>query len=324
MKELFMVGKVTPNTMLSASRLPAVMGYSKYRSPNDELSFSIDALGGKEPEDIGNEAMQWGNHLEPIVLRECAKRLHATNLQTEFIDAFFHPNLPLCCSLDGTADGMGATITSNPEHGIYVVGQDDITLDGPGILEAKVTKMAPEDVLPLYRGPIQLQAQMDITGAKWGAVAVLYQASELRIFLFAPHESTIRAIHLAALDFQRRLNTWTSEKHIDYYPPVNSEDANRTWPDGTPETVFLAGEFEQYARDIHEAKQDIKQCEAIINDRETKIKEAMQQATQAKIGKYTVSWPMRSYKATEERIVPAKAAYSVRQSTLTVKENKEL
>lgn len=44
-----MVGKVTPDTMLSASRLPAVMGYSKYRSPNDELLATIDALNGIEP-----------------------------------------------------------------------------------------------------------------------------------------------------------------------------------------------------------------------------------------------------------------------------------
>ncbi len=93
---------------------------------------------------------------------------------------------------------------------------------------------------------------------------------------------------------------------------------------GTPETGILAGDFEKYARDIYEAKQDIKQSEAIINDRETKIKEAMMQATKANIGKYTVTWPMRSYKAAEERVVPAKEAYSVRQSSLTIKENKDL
>ena len=32
-----MVSKVTPDTMMSASRLTAVMGLSKYRTPNDEL-----------------------------------------------------------------------------------------------------------------------------------------------------------------------------------------------------------------------------------------------------------------------------------------------
>ena len=169
-----------------------------------------------------------------------------------------------------------------------------------------------------------MQAQMDIVGAKWGAVAVLYQASKLRIFLFAPHEGTLRAIGVATTEFQRRLDIWKEQKHIEYYPPQDSSDADRMWAEGTPETVILAGDFENYARDIHEAKQDIKQCEAIINDRETKIKEAMMQATKANVGKYTVSWPMRSYKATEERVVPAKEAYTTRQSSLTIKENKDL
>lgn len=319
-----MVGKVTPNTMLSASRLPAVMGFSKYRSPNDELSASIDALGNKEPEDISNEAMDWGNTLEPVVIRECAKRLNLTEFNDIHTEAYFHKTLPLCCSLDATAIGTGATIESSADHGIFVIGQDSITLDGIGVIEAKVTSMSPEENLPLYRGPIQLQAQMDIIGAKWGAVAVLYQASKLRIFLFAPHEGTLRAIGVAATEFQRRLDIWKEEKHIEYYPPQSSADADRMWAEGTPETVILAGDFEQYARDIYEAKQDIKQSEAIINDRETKIKEAMMQATKANIGKYTVSWPMRSYKATEERVVPAKEAYTTRQSTLTIKENKDL
>lgn len=317
-----MVGKVTPNTMLSASRLPAVMGYSKYRSPNDELSFSIDALGGKEPVDIGNEAMDWGNQLEPIVLTESAQRLGLANLETEFPEAFYHPTLPLCCSLDGKVDGSNATIKTNEGHGIYVVGKEEIILEGHGILEAKVTKMAPEDVLPLYRGPIQLQAQMDITGAKWGAVCVLYQASELRIFIFDRHEATIKAIEHAALDFQRRLDIWKQHKHIEYYPPVNSEDANRTWQDGTPETVFLEGEFEKWAAEIHDKKQEIKKLEAEIDQNETRIKEAMQTATKAKVGKFDVSWPMRTYKATAERIVPAKDAYTIRQSNLTIKEAK--
>ena len=75
-------------------------------------------------------------------------------------------------------------------------------------------------------------------------------------------------------------------------------------------------------RDIVEAKQDIKQCEALIDDREKQIKAAMQTATKAEVGRWEVSWPMREYKATQDRVVKGKAAYSVRQSTLTVKEKK--
>jgi predicted phage-related endonuclease len=317
-----MVGKVTPDSMLSASRLPAVMGYSKYRSPNDELSASIDALGNKETPFVTNEAMDWGNRTEAMILEEAAVRLGVSNLITQHPEAYFHKLLPLACSLDATADGNGLCIGSDPEKGIMVMDGDVITLEGMGILEAKLTSVAPEHTPALYRGPIQLQAQMDITGAKWGALAVLYRGTELRIFLFKPHEGTLRAISDATLDFQRRLDIWKADGHIDYYPPVNSADANRTWGQADEQTVSLGGEFETWVRDIVEAKADIKQCESIIDDREAKIKAAMQTATKAEVGRWEVSWPVRNYQATQDRIVKGKAAYSVRQSTLTVKEKK--
>jgi predicted phage-related endonuclease len=214
-------------------------------------------------------------------------------------------------------------VQNNPDLGIIVMDSDTITLEGRGVLEAKLTSVPPEHSPALYRGPIQLQAQMDITRAKWGALAVLYRGTELRIFLFKPHDQTLRAIEKATLDFQRRLDIWKADRHIDYYPPVNSDDANRTWGAGEDVTVHLAGEFEQWARDIHEAKQDIKQCEEIIDDREKRIKEAMQTATKADCGKYQISWPMRHYKATTERVIPAKEGYSIRQSSLTIKEKKQ-
>jgi predicted phage-related endonuclease len=317
-----MVGKVTPDTMMSASRLPAVMGHSKYRSPNDELRATIESINGIDSPFQQNEAMNWGNTFEKTILVEAANRLNVSNLQTNHPEPFFHKLLPLACSLDATADGNGLSIGSDSEKGIMVMDGDSILLEGKGILEAKLTSVAPEHSPALYRGPIQLQAQMDITGAKWGALAVLYRGTELRIFLFKPHKGTLRAIADATLDFQRRLDIWKADRHIDYYPPVNSSDADRTWGQGEEAAVQLGGEFETWVRDIIEAKQDIKQCESIIDDREKKIKAAMQTASKATIGSYQVSWPMRNYQATQDRVVKGKAAYSVRQSSLTVKEIK--
>jgi hypothetical protein len=317
-----MVGKVTPDTMLSASRLPAVMGYSKYRSPNDELSASIDALGNKEVPFVTNEAMEWGNTFEAAILEGAAVRLGVSNLITQHPEPYFHPLLKLACSLDATADGSGITVANDPDKGIMVMDGDVITLEGTGVLEAKLTSVAPEHSPALYRGVIQLQAQMDITGAKWGALCVLYRGTELRIFLFKPHPPTLRAIDAATLDFQRRLDIWKMDRHIEYYPPVNSADANRTWGQADEQTVSLGGEFETWANDIDRARGDIKYCQEIIDDREAKIKAAMMTATKADVGRYEISWPMRNYQATQDRIVKGKAAYSVRQSTLTVKEKK--
>ena len=77
-----MAGKLTDNKAMSASRLPGLMGFSKYSTPNDELQFSINAIDGKERPDIGNEAMGWGNTLEPVILIEAAKRLGISREQS--------------------------------------------------------------------------------------------------------------------------------------------------------------------------------------------------------------------------------------------------
>ena len=93
-----MSGKKTPTTMMSASRLPSLLGLSKYMTPNDELHLSISALKGELNNFEQNEAMAWGDRLEEIILLETSKRLQLTDLQTEFSSAFYHATLPLSAS----------------------------------------------------------------------------------------------------------------------------------------------------------------------------------------------------------------------------------
>jgi predicted phage-related endonuclease len=316
-----MVSKVTPDTMLSASRLPAVMGMSKYQTANDELKYSINALQGGEREDITNEAMNWGNTMEPYILQEAAKRLELADLVTKYPEPKFHDVLPLCCSLDGTGMGIGQVVTTQPEKGIYVVGQDSIVLDGMGVLEAKLTSGKPEDMPPLWRGPIQLQAQMDIVKAKWGCVATLYGGTELRIFLFAPHEDTLDAIDRACTVFQKKLDFWKETGGIDYYPPQDSDDANNIWPKALEELepVPLGHQASILAETILRCKEEIKFHEHQINTTEAELKALMKDNGIAQAGDYIIKWGMRSYRAQPEKIVPAKEAYVIRQSNLSIK-----
>ena len=317
-----MVSKVTPDTMLSASRLPAVMGLSKYQTPNDELLYSINALQGKERPDIENEAMRWGNAMEGMILTEAARRLELVDLITEHPEAKFHEALPLCCSLDGTAVGTGQVVYSDPTKGIYVVGQDSIVLDGMGVIEAKLTSNRPDDIPPLWRGPVQLQAQMDIVKAKWGCVATLYGGTELRIFLFAPHEDTLDEIDRVTTVFQQKLDFWKETGGIDYYPPQDSKDADRIWPAASEELepIPLGNTVEGWAKQILDNKQEIADLQAQNEILEVQIKEQMQDNGMAIAGNYLIKWGMRSFKAQPEKVIPAKEAYLVRQTTLTIKE----
>jgi hypothetical protein len=319
-----MVGKVTPDDMASASLLPAIMGLSKYASPNDALLGCIDAIEGRPRPDIGNEAMAWGNALEPHILKESCLRLGLDNLDLAHDKPYFHHFLRLACSLDGTALGRGQLIQHEPEKGIYVLGANSITLDGLGVMEAKLTASDVEDQPPLWRGPVQLQAQMAITGSLWGAVCTLYRGVALRIYLFSPHEVTLKAIEAAVADFEKRLTSYRETKAIDYYPPIDSADANRAWPTALDESepLWLPAADEALILDLENERDKIRLAEKRIDEIETALKEKMKEHPMAVAGKYEVRWPMRHYKAQPERVVAATEARSVRQSTLKIKERK--
>jgi predicted phage-related endonuclease len=315
-----MAGKLTDDKHMSASRLPGLLGFSRYSTPNDELQFSINAIDGKERPDIGNEAMGWGNTLEPVILIEAANRLGITDYDTQIGQAFTHSSVPISCSLDGVGIGNGQTIVTNTKDGIYVVGQDSIVLDGPGVLEAKLTKTMPEDVPHLARGPIQLQGQMLVTGHKWGAVCVLYQGIELRVFLFAPHYDTQKEIVKSVLAFDHKLKTYQKTGVIDWYPPESSKELDRIYPLSNRLEVELPVNITDVAKGILENKAAIRAAEASIEEAEMLIKETLGQAERGRAGNYVITWPMRNFKAAPERYTPAKVAYTIRQSTLTIKE----
>lgn len=325
-----MVGKVTRDDQASASMLPAIMGYSPFQSPNDSLLACIRAIKGEPREELRIEAADWGNKMERHILAEACMRLGIDNLDIDYTTAFQHKTLPLACSLDGTALGDNLVIRHDPDNGIYVMDGDKIELEGMGVLEAKLTAIEPQDSPPLYQGPIQLQAQMDILEAKWGAVCTLYRGTKLRIYLFKPHAATLGAIYQAVRQFQGKLDKFRDTGEIDYYPPKDSEDAQRTW--GTTEVneepVTLPAEAERLADGILTLKAEIKRLESLITGDEdnpgleAKLKQMMVNHTYGVAGKYKVTWPVRHYKAQPARTVPAKKASTIRQSTLTIKEIK--
>jgi predicted phage-related endonuclease len=317
-----MVGKVTPDTMASASIVPAIMGHSPYQSPNDCLMRAIDATKGIPRPDLeDSEPANWGNLLETTILEQAALRIGLENLNLDHTEAYFHPLIKLACSLDGTADGNGLVVKHNPDAGIYVMDSDEIALNGIGVMEAKLTAIEPTDSPPLYQGPLQLQAQMDIIGAEWGAVCTLFKGSRLRVFLFKRHPATCQEIAKAVIDFQRRVDRYLVEGAIDYYPPKNTKDADRTWSEAEDKVVTLDNDITvQLIGQITFAKAEIKRMEEVVERAETNLKNMMRDATVGRCADWEVRWPMRHYKAQPERVVPAKEASSVRQSTLTIKE----
>ena len=318
-----MVGKVTPDDMISASLIPVLLGQSPYQTPNDLLRTFIDRDEGVEPEPwAGNEATHWGNVLEPVILQQAAERLDLSNVLIDYDRAIFHPTINLAASLDGSGEGAGK-IKTDVSRGIYCIGADTIDISGPGVLESKATRARPEDVPPPQRGPLQLQAQMMCTGWTWGCVATLYQGLELRLFVYQSDDIVQRRISEAIDDFEMR------RKNHDWYPPLTSEDANTAWSranEDAPPLDLDGTSVIGAVADLIAAKYDLADAKDRIDDAELAIKEAManHDVATATIGdvKYQIGWGMINRKAQPEKIVPAKPAESVRKKTLSLKEMK--
>jgi len=318
-----MVGKLTRNDTLSASRVPMLLGQSPYATPNDLLAEVLAEIEGRpNPNPFnGNEACDWGDALEETILKTAAERLGLKNLETEFDSAFVHDTLPFAASLDGRADGgIGHEVHSDPSRGIYCV-DGPVYVQGLGILESKLTSSRPEERPAPHRGPLQLQGQMIAVNGQctWGAVCVLYQGIELRIFLYqanaAIQSNIIDAIH----DFERR------KFDIDWYPVLTSSDGNTAYPrvdNGAP-TLELDGENVDWLGQLINAKDAKRAAEADIDEAEAALKEHMGSHEEASglIGnqRHIVKWPMRNFKAQPAKTTPAKPSKIMRQSTLTVK-----
>lgn len=319
-----MVGKLTPDTVMSCSRLPAILGLSPYASPNDELARTIDALEGRSSTWAGTEAAEWGNRLEPVILETMSDRLG--------LDVLHIPTTPYAApdgiQLNASLDGVGAMahpnltlrVTTDPIKGIYVVGATELVLRGPGVLESKLTNSAPEDEPAAHRGPIQLQGCMLCTGYEWGAIGVLYRGTELRVFVYQRNEERIAEIIAAVADFERR------KQGPDWYPPVSTADAAKTWSNAEPDAppVTLPVDAVDLIDDLMVARQTIKAAEEIAEATQAALMEMLGNhvegiATDRDGTVYRVRWPSRTYKPQPAKQTPAKAGYTVRQKTLDVR-----
>lgn len=319
-----MVGKLTPDNQLSASIIPIVLNASPYRTRNSLLDEFMRRDKGQTIDHFkAGEAAWWGNHLEHTIGAVAAERLKLTDLQLEFDAAFQHPDLPLAASLDGLANGHGI-IEPDPTRGIFVINAPKIDITGPGLLEIKNTSAAPESTPARFRGPLQGQAQlMCHPTAKWLAVCVLYQGTELRIFLYHHDRIIQQQIRDAVLDFERRRTerAWYPWSTLNdavlchsttdgKLPTLQIDPENTEVQIALEHLVHARREIAGHQEDVDNAMVDLM---AFMGDHETAIGTVGNERIMLK-------WPMRQFKAQPERVVPAKDARSVRQKTLTIKE----
>ena len=321
-----MVGKLTPDGQLSASRIPVLLNASPYVTPNELLQEMMDLDAGGEKQWLPqNDAMFWGDTLEPVILGEACKRLNLTDWDLYIDVPFQHADLPLAASLDGQATGT-KMLEADPERNIYMPQGGTIETAGKiGLLEAKVTSAMPSE-RPLWsRGPLQLQAQlMCHPTAEWGCVATLYQGTALYLYLYRPDPAVQMQIRDAIIDFERR------RKERDYYPAYSPGDASIVYSSVSPQDppVEIDPDVDADAQIALEqlvaAQRNKAAAEEDISDATTTLMEHIgnRPGAYGLVGnsKYFVKWPSRTYKAQPEKVVPAKPERTMRSKTLTIKE----
>lgn len=314
-----MVGKVTPMDRVSASQMPALFNCSPYTTPNGLLRSIRNWRDGIPDEYTAGEAAEWGNTFEPHILEKAAERLRVRDLETIHPKPFFADGIDLAASLDASA--YADNILIKTDVAVFPQGMDEMILNGPGVIEAKLTSYAPELFPPPWRGPIQLQAQLLCTGWSWGCVATLYRGIDLRLALYERDEEIINEIKFKLSDFYNRL-----EKG-DVFPLEGSKDGVIAYPQTKPDApevmIPKTGLHADALKQLVEATDRKKIAEAEIDEAQAILMNlmGMHDSAYGLIGnqRYRLKWPTRSYKATPEKITPAKPARTIRQATISFK-----
>jgi hypothetical protein len=309
-----MVGKLSDDTKMSGSRIPVLYCWKRgiphpWSTPNDELRRSIDAFYGELPESNIGEPGMVGNLLEPALVESACEEL---GLPRPTLTPDVYKTDDFECSCDGLVELDEPVIVRAGGIVSIAGGLREVALPPRLPIECKVTIAPPTDEPPLYRGPIQLQAQMMATNSAAGILVTLHRGIERRIVIYPADADIQSEIAVLCADFKRRV------AEEDWFPPVSVEDAAIPPADESSEPVELAG-LDNDVYQLEMLRADRAELDERIEALQVKIMAALGDATKGIAGPYQVEWPVRHYKAQPERIVPAKDARVTRLKTLKVR-----
>lgn len=320
------IGKLSDDKSMSCSRLAALIGVSPFSSPNDELKNSISALGEEfapselPPDRPMPEVVEIGTEFENNILRLGAKRL-GLYINTNITERVSSSKINLQGSLDGILEGNDQIIKTDHSKGIIVYGDnDEIRLSGPGVAEAKFTTALPSPEPMPFRGPIQCQGLQMCTGYKWHVIFTLYgRTGNLVCYIGQQDKSLEYKITQEVNRFERKLDIYKKEGSIDYYNPINTNDAARTYANAENELppIVLSDEGSLAANQILLLKKDVKCKTETIDKLQTYLMSEMGIHTSAVSAdnNLRITWPVN--KARDGYVIEARPA--ARSKTLRLK-----
>lgn len=310
------IGKITRDDFCTHSLVPYLFDAGHFKSKQEVLNDCIRARHGESIRTPQTLRQRTGDVLEKPLIQECMKRLGIDKYEDRVTEKVIHPLLPLEGSLDGMAYPSQLTVKEDADNGIWTLDSSEIYLDAITPIEVKCTSIFPEDVPPDWLGVLQLKAAMSTTQADAGILIILYQSTDLRIYVIPKDYEFEKELADKVIDFNRRID------EEDYYTPQVTNDAHIKYPNANDETKILSEETSELIKQHEQTKEMITSLKAVNEKIQAQIMDEMGNASVGRTGDWIVQWKMRNYKAQPEKVVPAKDAYTIRSKTLTIKKGK--
>ena len=310
------IGKITRDDFCTHSLVPYLFDKGHFKSKQEVLNDCIRARHRENIRTPQTLRQRTGDVLEKPLIQECMKRLGIDKYEDKITEKVVHPMLPIEGSLDGMAYPSQLTVKDDADNGIWTLDSSEIYLDGVTPIEVKCTSIYPEDVPPDWLGVLQLKAAMSTTQANAGILIILYQSTDLRIYVIPKDYEFEKELADKVIDFNRRID------EEDYYTPQVTNDAYIKYPNANDETKILSEDTADLLKQHQQTKDMIASLKAVNEKIQAQIMDEMGNASVGRTGEWIVQWKMRNYKAQPEKVVPAKDAYTIRSKTLTIKKGK--
>jgi hypothetical protein len=246
-----------------------------------------------------------GNYLEDGIAHWVSDTLDILckgEISVSFIkpkDAFRLPKYKMAASLDGILEVHGGSIHyDDPQTG------KTFTLSGKGVCEIK-TQGYNDHVT--YEHILQLQAQMLVSGFKWGVIGHLGPRLKMQMFVFESSKEIQKKIMERVKDFWRRVDS-------DRPYPIIAESEQKVFSDWSNDDKGLT----QLCNDYDLAKDEIEKWTATKDQVGNAIKSILKQenCNYVKLREKQIACELITRKATVEKIVPAKPASQYEKLTV--------
>ena len=314
-----MVGKLTWFRATSSITC-ALLDRGRFFDKHECLKRAIQEKNGTLVDNyVQTNRQATGDLLEPVLIAEAARRLGITKLEAEVDYKIEHPTLPLEASLDGRCNAVNLKVSHNPDEGIFLVGHEELILNGDIPIECKCSSDFPTvGEPPKYLGVDQLHTSMEILNADYGILIVLFQSTDLRIYVYKKDEAFKGELADAILDFNQRVDD------ENYYPPEKPEHAANIFDQGNDENEkILSSEMV----DLIDTIQALKEAQKIAKETEdelmTDLMVSMGNHSKARAANYILEWKTLPAKKEQVKEVTYKAAPERRAGYVRIKMVKE-